>query len=578
MKHFVNYANKRANELKDVAFVTFNGDLHNGGSVELLMPEQVAYNYQKEAIENLAVLKELNFPIFLTAGNHDGYVSTGHTPLESALGVDPLMMKVVRGVKNSPWEGFTPEAFERFLKATRNDQGGRHVDIYTGRFIRKQNAQNFKEGWKRVDPAKRNFVLYDGQYQWQKTYGPQNSAWSFADNHFINLNTFELRQHRRTGWGMYTVNYGGGLSGNQLIWFNGELNHATQRGKDIVIIGHHDPRGGHNGMDYPFYFPQIDFRGMGESAMNYVKGEIIQPKLCQLEPDWLKSDERELACIHDGLQEWMRADPEFDCDEDLRAADGRCDQSKYAENATDLDDPNTKKKRHPYYSGYDFLHKISKYDRARTLIFGHTHYHSLEILRTGQPLVDKSVRLDFADNKKFTAMDVSNPVRSQSWFESLKKKIFGSKKDNKTKLLLENAGIFEAGNNRFILDLKAAGNSFDNVIQPARDKSEREVAILRLTSAADLTAQFVKGTDKVMFGFSLLQVYPGDNGSYESSQINGLEFYRNLKNGQPDFVKEGSTLEIDRQRPVSHLVRVPGTDKYDPNPENPIHQRFELRK
>src|SRR4051812_1714826 len=62
------------------SFITFNGDLHNGGSPASLRQRTVAWTYNDEAKAIVNTLKFLPVPIFLTAGNHDGYVSTGHVP------------------------------------------------------------------------------------------------------------------------------------------------------------------------------------------------------------------------------------------------------------------------------------------------------------------------------------------------------------------------------------------------------------------------------------------------------------------------------------------------------------------
>ena len=75
---FVNSSNDK--NITQAAFVTFNGDLHNGGSPITLSVEEVSKTYNAEAKAILETLRNLNYPIFLTAGNHDGYVSMGHVP------------------------------------------------------------------------------------------------------------------------------------------------------------------------------------------------------------------------------------------------------------------------------------------------------------------------------------------------------------------------------------------------------------------------------------------------------------------------------------------------------------------
>ena len=78
-------------------------------------------------------------------------------------------------------------------------------------------------------------LLYDGFYQWQRTYGPLTASWKFGKNRYVALNSFELRQHRRSGWGMYTVNYGGGMTDVQMGWLDRELARSFALSPERVI-------------------------------------------------------------------------------------------------------------------------------------------------------------------------------------------------------------------------------------------------------------------------------------------------------------------------------------------------------
>src|SRR5262249_50327126 len=145
-------------------------------------------------------------------------------------------------------------------------------------------------------------VLYDGFYQWQKTYGPLTASWVFGKNRYVSMNSYELRQHRRSGWGMYNVNYGGGLSKLQLDWLDRELTRGKNDGQDMVVLMHHDPRGAHKGLDLGYYSPVLEFTGMAQSTVNYLLDEYLIPAVCK-QPDLkLSIDDRE-SCLHDGLQE-----------------------------------------------------------------------------------------------------------------------------------------------------------------------------------------------------------------------------------------------------------------------------------
>src|SRR5262249_40609295 len=145
-----------------------------------------------------------------------------------------------------------------------------------------------------------------------------------------------------------------------------------ERGKadaqDTVVLGHHDPRGGHRGKDLGYYFEQLDYEGLGQSAYNYVHSEAITPVLCKL-PSWALSAGQEKDCLHDGLAEWMRADEEFDCDDADRLPDGRCNPALF-----DTRLPAGQRHR-LHYSGYDLIDKLATRGNVRTLLLGHTHYN-----------------------------------------------------------------------------------------------------------------------------------------------------------------------------------------------------------
>src|SRR6185503_118351 len=114
-------------------------------------------------------------------------------------------------------------------------------------------------------------------------------------------------------------------------------------------------------------------------------------------------------CMHDGLQEWMRADEEFDCANEDRLPDGRCDVSLF--------DPNrpSAERRHPKFSGYDLIHKIATSPNVRTVLLGHTHNNSMEMFQEGDELVPGKVFLDAEQTDKYEAMEVKNPLRGFSW-------------------------------------------------------------------------------------------------------------------------------------------------------------------
>jgi len=496
--------------VRDAAFITFNGDLHNGGSPEIVSPSAVANTYRREAEAILATLKELRLPIFLTLGNHDGYASTGHAPalfqsrIADFFGAS-LHDAVDDVAKRAEWPGFDWRDYERYLGETKNQMGGKHVDIFSGAHVRRP-ATTFAEGWLPLDRAQRNMVLYDGVHQWQRTYGPTYASWHFGKTRFVNLDSYDLRQHRRTGWGMYTVNYGGGLSKVQLDWATRELDRAEAASDDVVLVAHHDPRGGHQGKDYPFYFEQLEYTGIDQSFGNYLGAEVFGKTFCKRAPSWAQSDERKESCLHDGLQEWMRPDPDFDREDDGRS----------------------------WYSGFAMIDAIYKHPRVRTVLLGHTHFNSLEILGAGDALVPSSVRLDPTTTASY---EVANPLRAHS-------------RPNHPAAA---QAIATATQELAELD-KAAGQLTGRGLEG----DARELVVLRLTSNADLTDQ--KQGGRAMYGFATLGLSKRDG--YDAPQINDVTFFIN-DGGRFEAVQR---VAIDRRRRIGNAA----TD-----PANPLRGLFE---
>ncbi len=588
LKEFVSYV-KRTRQtgadqnVKRAAFITFNGDLHNGGSPLSVASLTVAKTYNAEAQEIVEQLKQLPIPIFLTIGNHDGYASTGVVPkfiddderrrsffsFNRRPPIEDVIERELSG-NVTTWQDFKMQDFKDYVAEMQALQGGKHNNVVVGSHIRRIPSTDldsskeattwidraWKVGWTPIPAADRNFILYDGFYQWRKTYGPLNYSWTFGKNHFISMNSFELRQHRRTGWGMYTVNYGGWVSPVQLAWLDGELDRAQANDRDIIILAHHDPRGGHNGKDYPYYFRQLDFEGMGQSFGNYVSGEIIEKNLCDKLPPWARSTEKNLDCMHDGLQEWMRPDPEFDCRAEERVAgdaQGRCDVEKFK-----LSQPGG---RNSWYSGYALLARIAgqnngklkPHSNLRTLDFGHTHYNSLEMKMEGEELVPPTLTLDSEVTDQINRIEHSNPIRALPDAKSASIDHLGTD--------LSQSGI-QSANKTFVMNIEKAGHDFERQIQgTGLSGQKREIAILRTTSNADLTSQKYQGLS--MHGFQVFQIYPKpDSRGYVLPQINAVTYYRNFGNGA--FGTAGKTITLDREKSMG------GSDV-----ANPVVQRFD---
>jgi hypothetical protein len=546
LKEFVQRINKTTDPaVRNAAFITFNGDLHNGGSPESVLPGVVASTYNTEAAAILDAIKELNLPIFLTVGNHDGYVATGQTPVL----LDPVgvgLKAAVLAAEPKAWPSFSFDQYNQYLSKIAKDPGGLHVDVLNGQFSHR-DGKTFSEAWKQIPQANRNMVLYDGQHQWHRTYGPSYAAWSFGKNHYLNLNSFDLRQHRRTGWGMYTVNYGGGMSKPQIAWLTRQITRVESdkaNPRDIVLLAHHDPRGGHHGKDFPYLFPQADYKGMPQVIRNFLVGNIVNPKLCALVPSFVLTDAQMVSCIHDGLQEWMLADPEFDCADADKKSDGRCDLNAITANP----------KKTLYFSNLELIQLLATHPSIRTLLLGHTHYNSLEVLQSGDELAPGSNTT--IPNETVAGLNVSNPIRAFSFFN----KLLG--RDDFDPAALSADQVWSDSDDAVKLYAKASP-FFTRGIQG----TSRELVVMRLTSNADITHQQFcasPGDCRNMLGFSTFSVErKNDQRAFMLPQINAVTY----------FLNDGGNFEAVRTVQVARGGKLP-VDA----PTNPVGSMFQFAK
>ena len=538
---FVDAVNANAEPaVKSAAFITFNGDLHNGGSPGTLRQRAVAQTYNGEAKRILGALKRLNLPIFLTAGNHDGYASLGKAP--SAVEafdarLNDSLEKIVNEQNYRAWPDFTWNDYKAFLEKTDATREGLHRDIYTGSFTRGL-GDSFKTSFTEVPRQERNMVLYDGFHQWQKTYGPLYASWSFGKNRFISMNTYELRQHRRTGWGMYTVNYGGAVGTSQMEWLDRELGRSTLTKEDVTILMHHDPRGGHKGTDLGYYFPMLQYQSVQQSTVNYLLNEIFTPIVCKQDDLSLSVNQRE-SCLHDGLQEWMGPDEDFE-----------------------------KKGAGFTMSGVELLSRIAKSPQVRTLILGHAHFNSLEMIAQGDVLVPNRVKLDALSPQRIEALETMNPVRNFAWQTALSQNAGGSMVKADQRGAVKAWALAESGVDQPIarsaiddyrqkLDgqLANATIGMQRTLEGGSD-GPRELAIIRMTSAADLTSQKY-GAEK-MFGWSVIHVTKQAAGT---PRINRVTF---MIHKGPDSFAKISTIDVDRTKTL--LAR---------GAANPVDQLFD---
>ncbi len=682
-------------KIQNSAFITFNGDVHNGGSPKNLMPSKLALTYQLEAQAIIKILRDLPIPIFLTIGNHDGYMNTGVVPANNV--AQKYMNNVARQTigKNN-----TEDFVNNYLNyideiTTENTPGGKEVDVHMGsvftikpkykkllnahlsineitRVAERMNAailklyaenvdlkdelnqkltevsssgqsiskltrmealveeielallnkkihlqnitrnalnekkykiikearverkkfyaarqyerrpETYAENWLRVSDSRRNYVLYDGINQWRRTYGPTYQSWGIGNNLYVNVNSYELRQHMRAGYGMYTVNYGGGVSQSQMDWIKRAVRENDKR--EVVLLTHHDFRGGHKNVGHGYFVRQVPYKGMGDVAVKYALGEVILPKVCSSAPEAVLTANTDIAlsCLQDGLQEWMQAEEKFDCAEDLKyhAGEEWVDGNLVAQPKMDASDPlvgtcdlmtmQFDRARHPLYSGYQLIHLLATNKNIKTYIIGHTHYNTLEVMQPGQALIKDTIILDATSHqqrKKWTTtIERVGLVRAKSWlFDKLG---VSSNEEEEQQELLEKYANDSSGTESaalHILDPQARATAEAlNLIVLNLDKSGHNftrhlnhgLVIMRFTSIAKLSEQTLRGQeDAKAFGFTLLSVNQGQGGT---PLINEVTLMRNTnqniatpKTAFTEVVEGEGTLYIDRSKQFS---------------------------
>jgi hypothetical protein len=438
--------------------------------------------------------------------------------LDTAAGTS--LEEVIVEASPKAWPDFSITDYQAYIEKTAamDALGGLHRDVFTGAFARTSKLDGFA-GWKELPRAERNYVVYDGFYQWQKTYGPLYYSHKFGKNFYVSLNSYELRQHRRSGWGMYTVNYGGGMSDVQMAWLDRELLRAKTDGSDVIVLAHHDPRGGHKGKDFGYYFDQLEYKGVFQSAINYLVGKVWNPAVCKL-PDWALSRDQSESCVHDGLQEWMRPDPELDCDWDARRPDFTCDPAK----------------GEPFASGVELMKRLAASSRVRTVLLGHTHYNALEVLQDGDELLPGKLPIEGNAAQRFATLEVTNPIRG---FSELLTTSGARAADYDEHAVAIDA--IEERFARFATQYERSVSGWQRTL--SNPTGPRELVILRIVSNADLANQTYSG-GKDALGFSVLYVTKkADARDIPVAQVNAATFFANV--GEAQYATVG-TIDIDR--------------------------------
>jgi MYXO-CTERM domain-containing protein len=146
----------------------------------------------------------------------------------------------------------------------------------------------------------------DGLVAWRRTVGPPFWAFDHGPLHVVGLNTYDGSPERRHAFAVSVDafdlhlgapavdNYGGYLGDEQLDWLEHDLAQAQSRGKTIVVVGHHDPRGNLANAPDHRYDPNLPFPTDPLSLGGF--------KEWQYDGDWGERHGRESAREHSGTR------------------------------------------------------------------------------------------------------------------------------------------------------------------------------------------------------------------------------------------------------------------------------------
>ena len=332
--HFLNTTNDPA--VLGSSFITFNGDLHNGGSPASLRQRTVAHTYNDEAKAIVDTLKYLPVPIFLTAGNHDGYVSTGHVPgavkaLDTGL-LDSLP-EVINDASPKAWPDFAITKFQAYIDQTEKaDQlGGIPKDLFTGTFSRTREGHRVL-GRLEGSPARRAQLH------------PLRRLPAVAEDVRAAQLLLEVRQELLRVAQQLRAPAAPPLG---LGHVHRELRRRHERRADAIgsiasCSARRSPETTSSSSRTTTRAAATRARTRATTSSSSSTAASTRarsttwsarsgtPQVCKL-PPWALSRDQTESCVHDGLQEWMRPDEELDCAWDERK-DGYCDKALFDPN------------------------------------------------------------------------------------------------------------------------------------------------------------------------------------------------------------------------------------------------------
>jgi len=280
-----------------------------------------------------------------------------------------------------------------------------------------------------------------------------------------------------------------------------------------------------------------------QSMSNYLLQEIWNPAACTSLPGWARPESTtDEECVHDGLQEWMGPDLRFDCGPTAKDETGSCRPDLMVDSS-----------QHAYrFGAYQLVDLLANTPNIRTMLLGHTHMNTLEVLRQGQVIVP----VQFTDEQlhDFATLEVQNPARGYAWQNELS----GQMPPDYDPDALPEAQI-EARMRQLRNLYEGAARSTTQVLG---GDPNRELVVLRTTCNAVLTSQDdLGGTPAV--GFAVLSLSrKSDARGVELPQVNRARYYQQ---DETNKYRALGDIEIPRTRATSQFAN-----------DNPLRQLFEF--
>jgi hypothetical protein len=184
------------------------------------------------------------------------------------------------------------------------------------------------------------------------------------------------------------------------------------------------------------------------------------------------------------------------------------------------------------------MKRIATNPQVRTVLLGHTHYNQLEVLQNGDELLPGKLPIDGASAKMLATLEVQNPIRAYAFLQDHT----GVQSAEYDVNLLPMHAV-TTKNERFASMMDRVLPKTHRVLDAPGPGLDRELVVLRLVSASDLTSQTTTAGVNAL-GFAVLHLTKKtDARAYANAQINKTTFFVNRGSNVFTNVK---TIDLDR--------------------------------